>query len=100
MPPFMLAAPASSFSVSAAVPFEADAWDDLLNHIEEKRVIPIIGPELLIVATESGPQLLYTWLAPRLAARLGIPPEELPASERTLALARAEQALAQLDAAR
>mgnify|MGYP003461828837 CR=1 FL=1 len=22
-----------------------DAWDDLLNFIEEKRVIPIIGPE-------------------------------------------------------
>jgi hypothetical protein len=76
----MLAASPPSLSVSTAVPFEADAWDDLLNHIEEKRVIPIIGPELLTVATDTGPQLLYTWLAPRLAARLGIPPEELPAA--------------------
>ena len=34
-----------------------DAWDDLLNFIEEKRVIPIIGPELLKVETDSGPRL-------------------------------------------
>ena len=26
---------------------DEDAWDDLLNFIEERRVIPIIGPELL-----------------------------------------------------
>jgi len=26
-----------------------DAWEDLLNFIEERRVIPIIGPELLQV---------------------------------------------------
>ena len=32
-----------------AVPFNDDAWDDLLNYIEERRVIPIIGPELLRV---------------------------------------------------
>ena len=36
-----------------------DAWDDLLNYIEEHRVIPIIGPELLKVETESGSRLLY-----------------------------------------
>ena len=28
-----------------------DAWDDLLSFIEERRVIPIVGPELLMVAT-------------------------------------------------
>jgi hypothetical protein len=59
--------------------FEADTWDDLINHIEERNVIPIVGPELLTVATEDGPQNLYTWLAPRLAARLGIPMNEIPA---------------------
>jgi len=32
-----------------------DAWDDLLNFIEERRVIPILGPELLTVETETGP---------------------------------------------
>ena len=26
---------------------DEDAWDDLLSFIEERRVIPIIGPELL-----------------------------------------------------
>ena len=36
-----------------------DAWDDLLNFIEEKRVVPIIGPELLKVDTDAGPRLLY-----------------------------------------
>ena len=35
--------------------FDEDAWDDLLNYIEERRVIPIIGPDLLRVQTDSGP---------------------------------------------
>ena len=59
--------------------FDEDAWDDLLNHIEERRVIPIVGPELLVVHTESGPVNLQRWLASRLAIRLGVPTEELPA---------------------
>ena len=36
-----------------------DAWEDLLNFIEERRVIPIIGPELLEIETPSGRRLLY-----------------------------------------
>ena len=36
---------------------DEDAWDDLLSFIEERRVIPIIGPELLMVATDEGPRL-------------------------------------------
>ena len=32
--------------------FDEDAWDDLLNYIEERRVIPIIGPDLLRVETD------------------------------------------------
>ena len=35
--------------------FDEDAWDDLLNYIEERRVIPIIGPDLLRVQTDRGP---------------------------------------------
>ncbi len=38
-----------------------DGWDDLLSFIEERRVIPIVGPELLLVNTEHGPRLLYSW---------------------------------------
>lgn len=55
-----------------------DAWDDLLSYIEDKRVIPIIGPELLEVHTETGPRLLYDWLAERLAAKLNVDVSQLP----------------------
>ena len=55
-----------------------DAWDDLLNFIEEKRVIPIIGPELLKVETDTGPRLLYDWLAEKLAAKLNVDTALLP----------------------
>lgn len=57
---------------------DEDAWDDLLNFIEERRVIPIIGPELLKVETESGPQLFYDWLADKLAVKLGVDTSQLP----------------------
>ena len=53
--------------------FDCDAWDDLLNPIEEKRVIAVDGSELLKVSTEAGLQNLYTWHALRLAAKLGVP---------------------------
>src|SRR5580692_5461888 len=55
-----------------------DAWDDLLSYIEERRVIPIVGPELLQVTTERGPRLLYDWLAEKLAARLNVDVSQLP----------------------
>jgi hypothetical protein len=61
-----------------AMPFDDDAWDDLLNYIEEKRVIPIVGPELLRVETETGPRLLFDWLAEKLAARLNVDISALP----------------------
>ncbi|MEY4940546.1 MAG: hypothetical protein RIQ93_2281 [Verrucomicrobiota bacterium] len=65
-------------SAGSTMPFDDDAWGDLLNYIEEKRVIPIIGPELLRVETETGPRLLYDWLAEKLAARLNVDPCALP----------------------
>jgi hypothetical protein len=58
--------------------FDEDAWDDLLNFIEERRVIPIIGPELLRVQTDRGPRLLQEWLAEKLAARLSVDLSEVP----------------------
>ena len=57
---------------------DEDAWDDLLDFIEDRRVIPIVGPELLKVETESGPRLLYDWLAEKLAAKLGVDTALLP----------------------
>ena len=55
-----------------------DAWDDLLSFIEEHRVIPIVGPDLLQVDTGSGPRLLLDWVAEKLAARLSVNTRELP----------------------
>ena len=58
--------------------FDEDAWDDLLNYIEERRVIPIVGPDLLRVNTPSGPRPLYEWLAEKLAVRLTVDTTGLP----------------------
>ena len=55
-----------------------DAWEDLLNFIEERRVIPIIGPELLKVETDGGPRLLYDWIAEKLAGKLNVDISRLP----------------------
>ncbi len=57
---------------------DEDAWEDLLSYIQERRVIPIVGPELLRVTTERGPQLLLEWAAEKLAARLGVHSSDLP----------------------
>src|SRR5690348_10885416 len=58
--------------------FDEDAWDDLLNYIEERRVIPIIGPDLLRVQTDRGLRPLYEWLAEKLAVRLSVDTVGLP----------------------
>jgi len=55
-----------------------DAWEDLLDFIDERRVIPIIGPELLKVETETGPRLFYDWIAEKLAAKLNVDTAQLP----------------------
>jgi len=57
---------------------DEDAWEDLLSFIEERRVIPIVGPELLMVATDERPRLLYDWVAERLATRLNVDTRQLP----------------------
>ena len=71
----MMTLPATSGSLQA---FDEDAWDDLLNYIEERRVIPIIGPDLLRVQTDTGLRPLYVWLAEKLAARLSVDIVGLP----------------------
>jgi hypothetical protein len=57
---------------------DEDAWEDLLSFIEERRVIPIVGPELLQVQTDRGPRLLLDWAAEKLAARLSVDTAALP----------------------
>src|SRR5687767_13750687 len=68
----MSAFPAALSSAPPVAPFDDDAWEDLLNFVEEKRVIPIVGPELITVQTDAGTENLYTWLARSLAPRLGL----------------------------
>jgi hypothetical protein len=70
----------SNFSAAASSmsSLDDDAWDDLLNFIEERRVIPIVGPELLMVSTDRGPRLLHDWVSERLAARLNVNTADLP----------------------
>ena len=62
----------------SAPALDDDAWDDLLSFIEERRVIPIVGPELLQIPTDRGPRLLYDWLAEKLAVRLNVDVRQLP----------------------
>ena len=58
-------------------------WDELLGAIKDQQVIPIVGPDLLIMETEAGEISLDRFLAGRLAERLadmnGIPHSALPA---------------------
>ncbi len=67
-----------STAILPAATLDEDAWEDLLSYIEERQVIPIVGPELLQVATDHGPRQLYDWAAEKLAGRLSVSRSELP----------------------
>lgn len=55
-------------------------WDNLLDYIQDRTVIPVIGPELVTVQEGDRDVPLYRWIAQRLAADLGLPTAELPVS--------------------
>jgi len=52
-------------------------WDILLRLIEEAKVVPVVGQDLLRIPGPSGTRLLHSYLAERLAAYLGVPNETL-----------------------
>ena len=54
-------------------------WDDLLLFIEEGKVIPVVGPELLTLRDGEHDVPLSAWLARRLAPTLDCPEADLPA---------------------
>ena len=54
-------------------------WDELLGAIKDQQVIPIVGPDLLIMETEAGEISLDRFLAGRLADMYGVPHGALPA---------------------
>jgi hypothetical protein len=53
-------------------------WDDLLDYIEEDKVIPIIGRKLVTVPATDDEIPLYRHVAERLAERLRVPVADLP----------------------
>lgn len=55
-------------------------WDQLLQFIEEGRVVPILGPDLLVSNAGGRPVHLYSFLAERLAEYLEVPGDSLPAT--------------------
>jgi hypothetical protein len=63
------------------VPSETDLWDEehwpvLLALIEERSIIPIVGPDLLQIEVDGKKLLLDRFLAGRLASKYGLPVDE------------------------
>jgi hypothetical protein len=53
-----------------------ELWEELLQLIEEARVVPIVGCDLLSVEIDGQTVLLHHWLARRLAEALGVTGED------------------------
>ena len=53
-------------------------WDQLLRLIEEDKVVPVVGQDLLTLPESSGHTHLYAYLAARLASYLEVSPDGLP----------------------
>jgi hypothetical protein len=70
---------------SDAVPdlWKDNIWDRLLDSLDERSVIPIVGPDLLSVEIDGTTTLLGKYIAHRLAQTYQLPLEHLPA-ERPL----------------
>jgi hypothetical protein len=54
-------------------------WDQLVHLIDEGRVAPVVGQDLLTVPESTGERLLYPLLARQLARYLGVSGGDLPA---------------------
>lgn len=54
-------------------------WEDLLMAIDDGKVVPVVGRDLLVVPDAEGPALVYRRLALGLADALSVPREDLPA---------------------
>lgn len=53
-----------------------ETWEELLGYIEDRRVVPIIGPDLLRVEEDVAKILLDRYLAKRLASKFKLPLDE------------------------
>jgi hypothetical protein len=63
---------AASETEEILYPFD---WDELLVYIEDRKVIPIVGKELLVVNVSEAEVLLEHYLAAQLAKALNLPKE-------------------------
>src|SRR5580692_5560365 len=54
-----------------------DFWEDLLDFVEQGKVIPVIGEQAVTFGDNNEP--LYPWLARELVSRLNVTGERLPA---------------------
>ena len=54
-------------------------WDALLAFIDERRVIPIVGPDLLRIEVDGVPTTFDHYVAKQLAGRMSVPAERLSA---------------------
>lgn len=64
----VLAAPSEATS-----PLDHLPWTRILRDIQNRQVLPIVGPGLVTVDTPDGPIPFIDWLAPQVAERLGLP---------------------------
>jgi hypothetical protein len=63
----------------ALAPFDADAfWEDLLLHLRHRRVIPVVGAELLTIQDNDQVVALYRAVAQRLLKKYGLSSIVLP----------------------
>src|SRR5947209_11875998 len=53
-------------------------WDQLIQLIEEGKVVPVVGQDLLTIPDSTGHKLLYPFLAERLAKSLRVSADDLP----------------------
>lgn len=54
---------------------DEELWEELLQLIEERRVIPVVGRDLLALEIDGEQVFLHQWLARQLADALGVKPE-------------------------
>jgi TIR domain/SIR2-like domain len=68
--------------MSASPQWDEDIWQELLGYIEERRVVPVVGRDLMQVTPNGGPPVsLDRFIAERLAKDIGV---SLPDEELTL----------------
>lgn len=56
-------------------------WQSLLNLMDKGLVIPVVGPDAVIIDGALGPRPLTEYLAPIVERILGVPPGEQPATD-------------------